>query len=75
MPAAPARASPRASGAQEFDEERTGLISVDTLRTMMTRILPHPMAEEDLDEMLAVAQPGDDGTIAYADFVAKMFEV
>lgn len=60
---------------QEFDEEETGLISEDTLRNMMTRILPHPMSEDDLQEMLDIAHPNEDGMIEYKNFVKKMFEV
>lgn len=42
---------------------------------MMTRILPHPMSEDDLQEMLEIAIPNEDGMIEYKNFVKKMFEV
>ena len=42
---------------------------------MMKDILPYPMEDVNLDEMLKVAQPDEEGKIDYHKFVETMFEV
>lgn len=60
---------------QEFDEEESGFIHVDTLRNMMTEILPHAMEETEIEEMVRTAQPDEEGMIDYRAFVGHMFNV
>lgn len=56
-----------------FDPDGTGTIGVEELRHLLTT-LGEPLSLEEINVMMTLADPDQDGIIHYEDFVTQMYK-